>query len=97
MNTLLSPHILIAWLVLVAMTVISWYLSIDLSVALDQGHRLTTSLLFLLAFFKVRLVIMHFMEVSTAPQPLRIIFEIWVLAICTLLITMYWLLPFAPT
>ncbi len=83
----------IAWVVLVMMTILSWYLSLDLTAGIDNAHKYTTTGIFLLAFFKVRLVIIHFMELGNAPLALRGLFEAWVVIVCSLLISMYWLLP----
>jgi hypothetical protein len=90
---LIHRNVFIAWLVLILLTALSWYLSLDLSVTENNAHRMTTSTLFLLAFFKVRLVIIHFMEISTAPIALRIFFESWVVVVCSVLIAMYCFLP----
>ena len=84
---------IIAWVALVMMTILSWYLSLDLEATIDNAHKHTTTGIFLLAFFKVRLVIIHFMELGEAPLPLRALFEAWVLIVCSLLIGMYWFLP----
>jgi hypothetical protein len=43
-----------------------------------------------LAFFKVRLIGLEFMELKTAPPALRVAFEVWVVGICALLLTLYW-------
>ena len=92
MTPLLKQSVVVAWFALVILTVTSWYLSLDLTVADNDIQRLTSSILLLLAFFKVRLVIMHFMEIGTAPNALRLIFELWVVAVCALLLGMDWLL-----
>ena len=43
-----------------------------------------------LAFFKVRLVILYFMEIRTAPIPIRLAFEGWVAVVCVAIIAIYW-------
>lgn len=43
-----------------------------------------------LAFFKVRLVIMYFMEVRADPLAFRMIFETWLLLLCGVLSWMYY-------
>lgn len=92
-HPLFQHSAIMAWLVLVTLTALSWYLSLDLTVGIDNSHRITSSGLLLLAFFKVRLVIIHFMELGSAPRILRLMFEAWVLVVCCLLISMYWFLP----
>ena len=66
-------------------------LSLDLTTIEQEAVQLTTTGLLVLAFFKVRLVIMHFMEVATAPLVLRLIFEAWLLIVCCVLLGIYWL------
>ena len=79
-----------AWIFLIFLTAFSWWLSLDLTVGVDNAYKFTTMGLFLLAFFKVRLVIMHFMELRTAPLPLRAVFEAWVIIVCAVLVGLYW-------
>lgn len=77
------------WLLLVVMTSISWMLGDSLaSKNVVSGHWPVVALM-LIAFFKVRLVIMHFMEVATALLPLRIAFEMWVLVVCGAILALY--------
>jgi hypothetical protein len=55
------------WAVLVAATLVSW--------SLGGGHG---AAVVAIAFWKVRLVGLYFMELRTAPVPLRVVFEGWV-------------------
>jgi hypothetical protein len=71
------------WLLLAGLTGVSWWLG----AALDLRYATVT--LLILAFFKVRLVIMYFMEVRAAPIALRLIFETWVVVVCAAVITIY--------
>lgn len=48
--------------------------------------RLASAAILLVAFFKTRLVILHFMEVATAPIALRAVFEGWLLLTCCALL-----------
>lgn len=78
------------WLLLVALTTMSWEVGDGGATAsAGIGTSLVTPLLLLVAFFKVRLVGLHFMELRTAPLPLRILFESWVAAVCGLLLLIY--------
>ena len=90
MTALFRHTALYAWVLLVCLTCLAWWLSLDLTVDPDGAYKITTTSLFLLAFFKVRLVIMHFMEIRTAPLPLRLVFEAWVLIVCGIVISLYW-------
>jgi len=47
----------------------------------------------ILAFIKVRLIILDFMEVRHAPMALRLVLEIWVGVLCTVLIVMLFQTP----
>jgi hypothetical protein len=63
------------WLLLSALTLASWYVGSGVGDAevWAAGAMLT------IAFFKVRLVIMHFMELRQAPLPLKLLAELWVI------------------
>ena len=43
-----------------------------------HGWQYVSALVILIAMFKIRLVVMHFMEIKNAPLPLRLILEAWV-------------------
>ena len=77
------------WLILATLTGISWILAESYNPENPDLFKYVTLGLLVLAFFKVRLVIMHFMEVATAPTPLRLVFEIWVVVVCTSIIVSY--------
>ncbi len=88
-NALMKNLITPVWLLLMAITAVSWFLGTNQSGGLGALHEKATLGVFVLSFFKVRLVILHFMEVRHAPLPLRIACEAWVLVICAVLITIY--------
>jgi hypothetical protein len=46
-------------------------------------------LMMVVAFFKVRLVILHFMEVRAAPASLRLLCEGWVFMTCSAILGFY--------
>jgi Prokaryotic Cytochrome C oxidase subunit IV len=74
------------WLLLVVLTLCSWG-AFELGASRPgMSPALTSAGLLLLAFFKLRLVLLHFMEAATAPVVLRVGLEIGVaLAAATLL------------
>lgn len=76
---LLTPATAI-WLLLCLATGLAWWLGGSHGSAL-LGRGGTAVLLMLLAFFKIRLVIMHFMEVRAAPRSLRLACDAWVVAV----------------
>lgn len=65
------------WLVLLIATVAS---------STVAGHGVAV---IAVAFFKVRLVGLHFMELRAAPVPLRVVFEGWVVVTGGILIGLY--------
>jgi Prokaryotic Cytochrome C oxidase subunit IV len=77
------------WLLLAGLTGVSWWLGAGQGMDAAQSAQLTTIGLLLLAFFKVRLVIMYFMEIRTAPLLLRFIFEAWVVVVCAAVLAIY--------
>ncbi|MFT4919060.1 MAG: hypothetical protein ACI8RU_001678 [Zhongshania aliphaticivorans] len=70
------------WAVLALATGLSWYMGGDAALNIP-------AVLLLIAFFKARLVIMHFMEVNHAPLALRLAGEVWGVVCCTALIVLY--------
>ena len=73
------------WLQLSIATVITtWGLSKD---GLEAG--LATCFIFLIAAWKVRLVLLRFMELEEAPWPLRLGFEAWVLIVSGVILGFY--------
>jgi hypothetical protein len=81
-------RILAVWLLLVAATLLSWESARD-----TAQMRLATSAVLLIAFAKVRCIGLEFMELRTAPRPLRLAFELWLLAAAALLLALYWHSP----
>lgn len=73
------------WLLLMAATcATTWWLSKD-AVSPVVG----TVAIVLVAAFKVRLVLLHFMELRHAPLPWRCVFEGWTLLVTAALIALY--------
>ncbi len=72
----LAKTITVVWLVLFAGSAVSWLL-------VPEGTHAASVLpgiaILSIAFFKVRLILIYFMELRFAPQPWRGIFEFWVL------------------
>ena len=76
------------WVLLVLATLFSWE-----SAHVGNDHRLSSSIVLVIAFIKVRFVGLEFMELRHAPLPLRLIFELWVILACAALLILYWLSP----
>jgi hypothetical protein len=77
------------WLLLAGLTMVSWLLGNKYSVLEPDQFRYMTAAVVVLAFFKIRLVVMYFMEILHAPLPLRAIFEIWCGLFCVILIVIF--------
>ena len=78
--------ITLTWMVLFVATAISWSLVQEST----QVNSLAAGVAILsLAFFKVRLILLYFMELRFAPQPWRGIFELWVLAVWAAVVYLY--------
>jgi apolipoprotein N-acyltransferase len=91
LNILLSKCSLV-WLLLMAITLLSWLLQSHQPFAeatVPAAIPVSGVAMLLLAFFKVRLVMMYFMEVKHAPLQLRTVCEAWVAIGCTSLIWLY--------
>ena len=89
MSELLRHTATRVWLLLMAATVVTtWGLTKE-----GLPMRLATIAILLIAAIKVRLVLLHFMELRHAPLPLRVVFEAWVLAVTGALIALYLLTP----
>jgi heme/copper-type cytochrome/quinol oxidase subunit 4 len=85
MNDLLRHRASRVWLLLMAATVATtWGLTKE-----GLPFRIATIAIVLIAAVKVRLVLLHFMELRHAPLPLRLVFEAWVLAVTGALIVLY--------
>jgi hypothetical protein len=82
---LLRNRISLIWLVLIAATLISWWIGTG-----DAGNpQLGTAAVFVVVFVKVRLIGLYFMELRDAPLPLRLLFEGYCLIVCSTLLAMY--------
>ena len=75
----------LVWLALMLITcATTWWLSKD-AVSAVTG----TVLIILLAAFKTRLVLIHFMELGHAPRRWRLLFEIWPIACAAIILGVY--------
>ena len=84
MELLKRPASLV-WLLLMAATIITtWWLSKD-----EISAAVGTVAIFIIAAYKVRLVLLHFMELRHAPLPLRLAFEAWVLGVTAAVLGLY--------
>lgn len=64
----------------------SWYLGHGF---LIRNLRAAGIAILVIAFIKIRYVILDFMEIRRAPLPMRIGAEIWVVAVATAIVLLY--------
>ena len=76
------------WAGLLVATGLSWQFGHGFGFG-EQFHYATTAIL-ILTFVKIRFVFLDFMELRTAPWPLRMAFEVWAVSVCVTLIGLYW-------
>ncbi|MBI2963112.1 MAG: cytochrome C oxidase subunit IV family protein [Deltaproteobacteria bacterium] len=81
----------VVWIVLSLATGVSWWL------AEREGSTAgATVLIMLIAAFKARMVMLHFMELKAAPLPWRCVFEGWVVIFTGVILAGYWVSLAAP-
>ena len=85
MKTLFLNRISLVWLVLVGVTMLAWAAGHGAVDDLDLARAAVIGV----AFFKVRCVILDFMEIRHAPVAMRVIGEIWTVTVCAVLIALY--------
>ena len=75
------------WVGLMLATALSWWLGTDHG--LGDNRSLTTALILLVAFIKVRFVGSYFMELRHAPTLLKRAFDAWVVVVCAAVVGIY--------
>lgn len=92
MRELLLSRTTAIWFLLVAATLLSWEMGHGVGF---QDLRHAGVAILIIAFIKVRFVVLEFMEVRHAPIVLRVLTEAWSVVVCALLVTMFALAPAA--
>ena len=77
------------WAGLIVATGLSWQFGHGFGFG-EKIHYATVAIL-MITFVKIRFVFLDFMELRTAPWPLRMAFEVWAISLCVTLIGLYWL------
>ncbi len=86
MAPLLISRPTLIWIILLAATALSWGVG---AVFGGSAMRWAGASIIAVAFVKVRLVILEFMEIRRAPLPMRLAGEVWVLTLCATLVTLF--------
>lgn len=81
---------LIVWFLLVVGALASWMVA-ELQGGGADTQRVGTLIVLGVAFGKVLLVGLHFMELDNAPPLLRRLFEAWVVGVCAVLVVLFML------
>ena len=86
LTSLLRTPASLVWVLLVFATVTSWKLGTQHGI---HDHTLASVIILLIAFIKVRLVGLYFMELRDAPLALRSLFETYCVIVCSLVIGVF--------
>ena len=76
------------WLLLVGATGLSWAFGHGLGFGAD--YRYGSIAVIIIAFIKLRVVFLEFMELRHAPAWLRLAFEGWTIVVCACVVLLYW-------
>ncbi len=88
MRSIFSLKVTPLWIILILATAVSW--EFGHGFGFGSHHNYATVAVVLIAFIKVRLVFLDFMELRTAPLPLRLAFETWALVVGGAIVGLYW-------
>ena len=79
----------IVWVFICLLTALSTYLGEHKAPLSFLGAGMLPVLVLAIAMVKIRLIIMHFMEIAHSPLALRLIFELWIIVVFVLLLVMF--------
>ncbi len=82
---LLRSRITLVWLLLIGLTLLSWWLGTNHGLGADR-HTAAAIVVMVVAFAKVRLVGRYFMELRDAPRPLLLVFELYCAGVCAVVV-----------
>jgi len=88
MAALLFHRATAVWLLLVGATGLSW--GFGHGMGFGDDFRYGTVAVVIIAFIKLRLVFLEFMELRHAPAGLRWAFEGWTVVVCASVVFLYW-------
>mgnify|MGYP000884398785 CR=1 FL=1 len=86
MLEMLRSRVTLVWLILVGATGLSWALGHGIGIA---DPRRAGAAILVIAFLKVRWVLLDFMELRGAPRALRLAAESWVVVACAVLVVLH--------
>lgn len=91
MTSLFRNTLVYVWIFLVSATLFSWWAATSSGSHGSQISVAITASVLLMSFVKVRLVLMHFMEVRFAPPWLRLSCDAWLILLIGMVFGFYWL------
>jgi heme/copper-type cytochrome/quinol oxidase subunit 4 len=90
LTVLLINRVTAVFLVLIGATIVSWVFSHGDGFV--EG-RYAGLVVIVVAFIKIRLILLDFMDLRHAPPPMRIAMTAWIVVICAALCYLYWWRP----
>lgn len=84
---LLRSSATVVWFFLIAATIVSWALGTDHGFV--DSHTAASVTILVVAFVKVRFIGLYFMDLKDAPLALRVLIEIYCVAVCALTLGFY--------
>lgn len=85
LTVLYRNRLALLWIIMIAATSASFLSSNEIRI----GPAPATMLVMALAYLKSRLLMMHFMELSTAPLAWRVFFEAWLVGVVAAILLFY--------
>jgi heme/copper-type cytochrome/quinol oxidase subunit 4 len=92
MNELVRQRATVSYALLLVVTLVAFWLTVGHGGAgFSESQALIWTQIIVLAFVKVRWVLLDFMELRSAPIGLRALYELWGVAVAAVLIAFAWL------
>lgn len=92
MQELLRQRATVSFALLLTVTLVSFWLTVGHGGStLSEGESIVWTQVIVLAFIKVRWVMLDFMELRAAPIKLRALYEAWGISVAAFLIATAWL------
>ena len=92
MKELVRQRATVSFALLLVVTLVSFWLTVGHGGnALNEGASIVWTQVIVLAFIKVRWVMLDFMELRSVPIKLRVLYEAWGVGVAAVLIATAWL------
>jgi hypothetical protein len=85
----LRKPVVLVWLALVLATFVLWGVALEHGASRVASPDVAMATILAVAFAKTQLVGSFFMELRTAPWPLRLAFSAWVVGVGVIIVAMY--------